>query len=179
MKNTCISSRCLAPITNSTIQFCVKEKYAQKWQLMWGRIQDGGVSSPLKVSPPSNPQQIGHSLLNIGYPYSISGRLRDPRGYTSEGGRTSLGEEVEIGENSLTPTEQHSTCKRLSSSGCPQSIGTHLGQEHTPEERRSKQVTRALPKPPAITPKPRGKLQSYTPESMGRASARHWWGGPA
>ena len=45
-------------------------------------------------------------------------------------------------------------------------------RECTPEERRWKQVTRALPKPPAITPKPRGKLQSYTPEAVGKTPAR-------
>ena len=71
------------------------------------------------VSPPSNLQLIGHSPLNKGYPYSISGHPRDPRCYTLEGGQTSLREEVEIGENSPTLTEQPSTCKRLSSNGRP------------------------------------------------------------
>ena len=56
----------------------------------------------LFVSPPSSLQLFGHLSLDKGYPDSISGRLRDPRDYTSEGGRTFLREDVEIGENSPT-----------------------------------------------------------------------------
>ena len=58
------------------------------------------------VSPPSNLQLIGRSSVNKGYPYSISGHLRDPCCYTSEGGQTSPWEEMEIDENSPTPGPQ-------------------------------------------------------------------------
>ncbi len=40
-------------------------------------------------------------------------------------------------------------------------------------------MTRTLLKPPAITPKRRGKLWSCTPEPAGRVSPRHWRGDPA
>src|SRR3712207_9091264 len=82
-----------------------------------------------RSSPPSSLQLFGHLSLNKGYPDSISGRLRDPRDYTSEGGRTFLREDVEIGENSLTPTEQPSTCKRLTSNGRPRSEERRVGKE--------------------------------------------------
>uniref|UniRef100_A0A9L0T8Y9 Adaptin ear-binding coat-associated protein 1 n=1 Tax=Equus caballus TaxID=9796 RepID=A0A9L0T8Y9_HORSE len=81
------------------------------------------------VTPPPIPKS-NHGGSDAGYPDSISRRLRDPCCYTSEGGWTSPWEEVEIGENSLTPTPgRPSTCKRLSSSRLPNSIATHQGRE--------------------------------------------------
>src|SRR3712207_9519402 len=48
-----------------------------------------------------------------------------------------------------------------------------IWSEHTTEERWWKQVTRTLPKPPAVTPKCRGKRWSCTPEPTGdRKSTR-------
>ena len=72
-----------------------------------GLHQSGAKMAPwvvLFVSRPLSLQLFGHLSHDKGYTDSISGRLRHPRDYTSEGGWTFLREDVEIGENSLTRT---------------------------------------------------------------------------